>query len=54
MGIVYLRCYIIHVVWQAGNDNLYVASMVVASYGVARSLCSSYCNYFGKFMGISY
>ena len=47
MGIIYLRCYTIHVVWQAGNDNFDVAIMVtvVASYGIARSSWSSYCNY---------
>ena len=56
MGIIYSRCYITHVVSQAGNDNFDVAIMVavVASYGVARSRWSSYCNYFGQFMGISY
>ena len=49
MGIIYLRCYTKHVVWQAGNDNFDVAIMVavVAFYGVARSRWSSYCNYFG-------
>ena len=38
MGTIYLRCYTIHVVWQAGNDNFDVAIMVtvIASYGVAR------------------
>ena len=37
MGTIYLRCYTIHVVWQADNDNFDMAIMVtvVASYGVA-------------------
>ena len=56
MGIIYLRCYTIHVVWQASNDNFDVGIMVtlVASYSVARSRWSSYCNYFVNFLGISY
>ena len=56
MGIIYSRCYTKHVVWQVGKDNFDVAIMVivVASQGVARSRWSSYYNYFGQFMGISY